>query len=273
MDRYKITAFQVGRWAVAFVLFATGATIALAGSGVGGVFNLGQSNTVNQTTTLTGSKAGPMLQIVNTNSQTGSTPLSLQTATGKPPLTVNSATRVTNFNADKVDGFHANGLGRLAIASSENLIGVSSTAVQTSVTITAPSNGFVRLDGSIIAYDGFSTPYCTDCAVYVRVRDEASGATSPMAYAEFGAGTHASSAVIPVSWVFPVKAGTQTYSLTTAQVANSGGGFGFYNPVLIAQFVPFSGTGSQTSAANASDLSPQSAAQVESIRSSEADGN
>jgi len=273
MDRHKITVFHVGRWAIAFLLFAVGATIALAGTGVGGVFNLGQNNTVNQTTTLTGSKAGPMLQIVNSNTQTGSTPLSLQAATGKPPLTVNSGMKVANFNADKVDGFHANGLGRLAIASTENLLGVSSTNVQTSVTITAPSNGFVRLDGSIIAYDGFSTSYCTDCAVYVRVRDEASGANSPIAFAEFGAGTHASSAVIPVSWVFPVKAGRQTYSLTTAQVVNSGGGFGFYNPVLIAQFVPFSGTGSQTSAANASDVNPQSATQSETTASSESDGN
>jgi trimeric autotransporter adhesin len=40
---------------------------ALAGSGVGSVFNLGQVNTVNGTSTLTGSTGGPQLKVVNTN--------------------------------------------------------------------------------------------------------------------------------------------------------------------------------------------------------------
>src|SRR6266699_3916858 len=42
-------------------------TTALAGSGVGGVFNLGQTNSVNGTSTLTGSSAGAQLQVANTN--------------------------------------------------------------------------------------------------------------------------------------------------------------------------------------------------------------
>ncbi len=263
---------------MAFVLFAIGSTILLflattgfAGTGIGALFNLGQTNTVNQTSTLTGTKAGPMLNIVNNNTQTGATPLNLQAAAGKAPMTTNSSVKVTNFNADKVDGFHASGLGRLGMASSEALLGFASTATQTSVTITAPSDGFVRLDGSVIAYDGFASSFCADCAAYVRVKDDASGASSSMAYAEFGAGSHASSVVIPVQWIFPVKSGAHTYSLTTAQSIVSGGGFSYYNPILIAQFVPFNGAGSQTSAVNASELSPQSAAQAASVGSSGAE--
>jgi hypothetical protein len=43
------------------------ATPALAGSGVNGVFNLGVTNSVNATTTLTGSTAGPQLKVTNSN--------------------------------------------------------------------------------------------------------------------------------------------------------------------------------------------------------------
>ena len=41
------------------------ATVALAGSGVGGIFNLGQGNTVGATTAPSGSTAGPQLQVGN----------------------------------------------------------------------------------------------------------------------------------------------------------------------------------------------------------------
>jgi hypothetical protein len=56
--------------------------------------------------------------------------------------------------------------------------------------------------------------------------------------------------VIPVKWVYPVSAaGVHTYSMNTAQVIVSGGGFGLFNPVLTAQYVPFGATGSPTSLA------------------------
>src|SRR2546430_17076914 len=52
--------------AVTSTLVLTAAT-AFAGSGIGGVFNPGQTNTVNETTTLTGAKtAGAQLHIENT---------------------------------------------------------------------------------------------------------------------------------------------------------------------------------------------------------------
>jgi hypothetical protein len=47
------------------------ATVAVAGNGVGGVFNLGQSNSVDATTTLTGSTSGgAQLQVINNGSGT-----------------------------------------------------------------------------------------------------------------------------------------------------------------------------------------------------------
>jgi hypothetical protein len=52
---------------IAGAVMAAG-TAALAGSGVGGVFNLGEANSVNATSSLTGASAGPQLKVQNTNS-------------------------------------------------------------------------------------------------------------------------------------------------------------------------------------------------------------
>ena len=86
---------------------------AAAGSGIGGVFNLGATNTVNALTQLVGNYS-KMLHIKNTSTSTSSFVLGLQTAygtplqligsTSKPPFTTNSGVKVANLNADKLDG-------------------------------------------------------------------------------------------------------------------------------------------------------------------------
>jgi hypothetical protein len=68
------------------------------------VFNLGRTNTVNATSTLTGSTAGRMLQVTNTSTGTGATGIGIKVASGKAPLAVNSTTKVANLNADLLDG-------------------------------------------------------------------------------------------------------------------------------------------------------------------------
>jgi len=100
--------------------------VALAGTGVGAVFNLGKTNTVNAQSTLTGS-AAKLLQVTNTSTgasssaiganskgssgptikagNTGGGPaLGLTVGAGKAPFTVNSTGKVTKLNADLVDG-------------------------------------------------------------------------------------------------------------------------------------------------------------------------
>jgi hypothetical protein len=52
----------------AITALALTTTTALGGSGVGGVFNLGQTNTVNGTSTLTGTTGGPQLKVANSSS-------------------------------------------------------------------------------------------------------------------------------------------------------------------------------------------------------------
>lgn len=77
------------------------ATSAMAGTGIGGVFNLGKTNKVNATTSLTGTASGPMLTVTNNGSGSG---LSLRVGAGKPPFTVNSKTQVANLNASLLGG-------------------------------------------------------------------------------------------------------------------------------------------------------------------------
>jgi hypothetical protein len=75
---------------------------AWAGTGVGGVFNLGKTNSVNGSTLLIGKTTDKQLKITNTGSGPA---LGLSVAAGKAPLTVNSsAGKATNLNADKLDG-------------------------------------------------------------------------------------------------------------------------------------------------------------------------
>jgi hypothetical protein len=81
---------------------------ALAGTGVGGVFNLGQSNAVNAPTTLTGATASSQLKVANTSTALGASGIGITVATGKPPLAVNSATQVKNLNANFLQGKAAN---------------------------------------------------------------------------------------------------------------------------------------------------------------------
>jgi hypothetical protein len=101
------------------------ATTALAGTGIGATFNLGQTNTVNQISTLIGIVAGPSLQIDNNSTDASATALDLQVESGKAPMKVNSDKQVANLNADKVDGKSAgeigvNGLEQVVVFSAIN---------------------------------------------------------------------------------------------------------------------------------------------------------
>jgi hypothetical protein len=84
------------------------ASSALAGTGVGARFHLGQINAVDTVSTLAGSFSGPMLRIDNDLPDNprflNSTALDLQVEPGNPPMTVNSTDKVNNLNADQLDG-------------------------------------------------------------------------------------------------------------------------------------------------------------------------
>jgi len=88
------------------------ASAAFAGNGIGGVFNLGTTNTVNAPTQLRGSVNTGQLQVVNTNGGSGATGIGISTAKGHAPLAVSSNTKVKNLNADLLDGWDSSSLQR-----------------------------------------------------------------------------------------------------------------------------------------------------------------
>jgi hypothetical protein len=81
--------------------------IALGGTtyaATGGNFILGKPNSASSTTSLTAPVAGKGLQVTNTSTHVGAAALGLNVAGGHAPFTVNSGTKVSNLNADKLDG-------------------------------------------------------------------------------------------------------------------------------------------------------------------------
>lgn len=126
-EKMKLTFFKgIALGAVASVL-TLGTTAALAGTGPGAPFNLGKINSVNATSTLTGSATGSLLKIPNTNTGAGAQAINASSAgataatikanntgggpaaefdvtSGHAPFTVNSTTEVANLNAATLQG-------------------------------------------------------------------------------------------------------------------------------------------------------------------------
>src|SRR5918993_3558417 len=110
----RATVFVMGLALMLALVFGMAST-ALGANG--GNFILGSlNNTATAITKLTGTVGGgPALQVSNPSTNTGSTALDLQVATGKAPMKVNSTTKVANLNSDQVDGKSANALSRVAV--------------------------------------------------------------------------------------------------------------------------------------------------------------
>jgi hypothetical protein len=99
------------------------ASAALAGTGVGAVFNLGTANTVNSSTLLQGTTRGQQLRVVNSATGSGVAGVGIVTPSAVPPLAVSSSTKVGHLNADLLDGLNSTsfvfGGGRIVSARRE----------------------------------------------------------------------------------------------------------------------------------------------------------
>jgi hypothetical protein len=95
---------------IAFVVALTSSGTAAAVSYV----ILGGTNQAATTTTLKSAVNGPVLQLTNTNSSGGTNArgLTITVPAGRAPMTVSSSTKVTNLNADKLDGVDSSSLAR-----------------------------------------------------------------------------------------------------------------------------------------------------------------
>ena len=113
------------------VVLAVGGSAALAGTGIGATFNLGQVNRVDALSTLTGTFDGKMLLVKNNGTGASAAGIGITVPAGKAPLAVNgTAGKATNLNADRLDGknaidFYAAGS---KVADSEQLDGMDSAA-------------------------------------------------------------------------------------------------------------------------------------------------
>jgi hypothetical protein len=151
----KVTTFVVGL-AVILALSVGVASTALAGTGVGATFNLGNTNTVNAVSKLVGSVAGPSLSIDNNSTNASATALDLQVEPGKTPMKVNSGTKVSTLNVDQVDGRSANQLTRVAAPTAGFLL------INATTNVTQNGNnviGLISVDGS------FDDPSLKDLSV------------------------------------------------------------------------------------------------------------
>ncbi len=106
------------------------ATTALAAV-PGDPFKLGQVNPIDRITTLAGSTNNAMLRVDNDSAGPNATALDLQVQPGKAPMKVNSVTKVTGLNADRLDGQNAPLLMRVEadgdLASNDTIASVTHT--------------------------------------------------------------------------------------------------------------------------------------------------
>jgi len=118
--------FVVGLAVILALVFGI-ASAALAGNG--DAWRLGQGNVATKITSLGGMLGvnGPIVRLTNNNADADDTALELRVQTGEAPMTVNSATRVDDLNADRLDGkdvtqIGINGLQRVEAESLENSV-------------------------------------------------------------------------------------------------------------------------------------------------------
>jgi hypothetical protein len=100
----------------------------LAYAATGGNLLLGKANTANRTTALTGTPAsGAALSV--TNSTAGLPAAAFHSSSAAQPFTVSSATKVTNLNADLLDGLDASALqSRSDLVRMDSVVNFGSTA-------------------------------------------------------------------------------------------------------------------------------------------------
>jgi len=136
-------------------------------------------------------------------------------------------------NASALGGYAASSLARVATGSASAAVTSGSTSVTiASVSITAPTTGFVLVHGYVTANGGTGT-------FYVRVHDNSNSAVSPYYNGVTVAGAYMTGGN---EAVFPVTAGTRSFSVTAEQSSASFTGYG----TITALFVPFGSTGSPT---------------------------
>jgi hypothetical protein len=182
------------------------------------------------------------MKLINTSTSTGATALNLTTSTSKPPMVVNSKTKVANLNADLVDGKSAEQLTRVADMNAGFEVlpaDGSSVVLGTPLTITAPTAGYVRINGNVTANNDRGS--CnTRCAFVGYVRHADTGDTSLSGYEDMGALFYAN---VASGRVFLVNAGVNTFELRASRFGGGNGTIYGWQGNLNAEYTPYGSTG------------------------------
>jgi len=142
---------------------------ALAGTGIGGVFNLGKTNKVNAPTTLTGKINKTSLQLTNSGSGPA---LGITVRAGRAPLVISAkAGKVINLNADKLDGHDASFFASQGFSTGftdSNPVTLTSAGENHQLmTLAVPAGNYIviaRLQG-ITGGDGGGNDFRYDCVL------------------------------------------------------------------------------------------------------------
>jgi len=182
-------------------------SVALAGTGVGGVFNLGQTNSVNASTVLTGSTNGKQLQVTNTNTGASAAGIGISVASGKPPLVVSSSTKVSQLNADLLDGLDSSKLQRRVTGACAN--GTAISSVLQSGAVICTSAAVFPIDQSPPSGSQSYTDFLPSHLALFTICHEPS---TEVVFYNYG------SSVAPLNWMFSQGGTTSTVNATGASV-------------------------------------------------------
>jgi hypothetical protein len=156
--------------------------------------------------------------------------------------------KVPVVNADRLDGYHANGLTRVAGDGALTLTPITSNfpTFQTAadVVINAPAAGFVLVDASFVAQNTAETCSGFTCGVFARLHHVQTGDVSPYVVVDVHGGTHPN-ATASVSFAFDVAAGNNTFRVEVARGSGAEAP-GAGNPQITALYSPFGSTGGST---------------------------
>jgi hypothetical protein len=120
-----------------FILSLAAVVIAFGGGGytaTGDNFILGRANMATTPTALVANINGRTLQLSNFSIGAAATPLALFAGSGRPPFTVNTATKVPFLNADRLDGLDSTQFGNRRAVPYNLASGAISAAIALPVT-------------------------------------------------------------------------------------------------------------------------------------------
>ena len=209
---------------------------------------------MNAITKLTGSVAGSSLQIFNNSTDAAATALELRVASGKPPLKVNSTTKVANLNADRLDDMDSTELAPILRAQQDGSIGgqqVTGTTEVNSVAIQAPVDGVLMISGT--AYVNNYEPTAIDYTLNPKVDGSNAHPAGWGAYyfaAAGSSGAPGSRFTLSYTVSQPVNAGSHTVTQEIGRYGGGPAGFFYNNNELSVEFVP----GTQASVSDTATL-------------------